>query len=64
MSEEDSKYIISTEDVQNLQELILKEKLYKVARYNGDLSGGAPVRRVFLKYDDGKVYSARFSIRR
>lgn len=60
MSEEDSKYIISTEDVQNLQELILKEKLYKVARYNGDLSGGAPVRRVFLKYDDGNVYSARF----
>lgn len=60
-SEEDSRYMVSTEDVQRLQQLILQEGLYKIARPSDEaLQGDAPLRRVFLKYDDGKVFSARY----
>ena len=60
ISEEDNRYIVSNEDIQNLQELILKEKLYKMTLFDEDLHGDAPIHRIFLKYDNDKVYSARY----
>ena len=60
--DKEKKYIVSAEDVRELQELILNEKLYKMSGCDSEIQGDYPVTRIFLKYDDGKVYSTRFQI--
>ena len=59
---QETKYIISDEDVQNLRELIIKEKVYKADGFKGtDKSNMASVQRIFLEYDNGAIYQARWS---
>ena len=58
----EKKYIVTAEDVQILNELIIKEKVYKIDGYNGeDMSGMSPMKRVYLKYDNGVIYQARWT---
>lgn len=59
---QEQKYIATTEDMKRLQNLIIQKKAYLFDGYAGkDESGRHPVSRLFLKYDNGAIYSARWS---
>lgn len=58
----EKKYNVTDADVKELRKLILETEAYKMDGYQGsDRSGESPEFRLFLKYDDGAVYQARWS---
>ncbi len=58
----EKKYIVSEDDVKELQELIIGEEVYKIDGYCGrSYSDNVPENRMSLTYDNGEVYQARWT---
>lgn len=56
------RYLVSEDDVKELQGLIIGEEVYKMDGYHGrGPSGESPENRISLKYDNGAVYQARWT---
>ena len=56
------RYLVSEDDVKELQGLIIGEEVYKMDGYHGrGSSGESPENRISLKYDNGVVYQARWT---
>lgn len=56
------RYLVSEDDVKELQGLIIGEEVYKMDGYHGrGPSGEFPENRISLQYDNGAVYQARWT---
>ena len=60
---QEKRYLVTEDDVKELQRLILDEEVYKMDGYQGRGPSGSecPESRISLTYDNGAVYQARWT---